>query len=146
MDTIFLEHQKEIVRNRILGTVGIAAMLLMPSALFAASFNCTKAGTSTEIAICNDSQLGTLDEAIADAFFELKDRMNQQKASALLQKQRDWLAKRNSCGGDIACLRQSMQDRLAILSGDPASRSQKPSGANNVADGNIPVLPSFRID
>ena len=38
----------------------------------AASFDCNKATTETEIAICNDPELSALDELMAEAYFLAK--------------------------------------------------------------------------
>ena len=50
---------------------------LMVSPLFAASFNCSKATTETEIAICADPELSALDEDLGfiySALLEISDK------------------------------------------------------------------------
>ena len=77
----------------------------------AASFDCNKANTETEIAICSDPELGALDELMAQLFSSIKQ--DTLYFPTLLLDQIDWLAARsatdyNLTGGYI--------QRIAILS------------------------------
>ena len=59
----------------------------------AASFDCNKATTDTEIAICADPYLSALDELIASAYFEAKRSRNDKQA--LIESQRAWILERD---------------------------------------------------
>jgi uncharacterized protein len=85
------------------------------------SFDCGRATTSTEIAICNSGQLSQLDRAISNAFFGQYNPMTGTRRKAFLSQQRAWLAQRDRCGPAHGCLAQEMQGRLAALTGATAA-------------------------
>ena len=89
--------------------------LLLSVPVKAASFDCRKADTATEIAICRDSSLGRLDEQIAELYAGLRSASVSSERSKLLKGQRRFLQNRNSCGGSLSCLRNSYDSRLADL-------------------------------
>ena len=59
----------------------------------AASFDCNKATTETEITICADRYLSALDELIASAYFEAKRSRNDKQS--LIESQRAWILERD---------------------------------------------------
>jgi uncharacterized protein YecT (DUF1311 family) len=84
----------------------------------AASFDCARAGTAVEKAICGDVALARLDRGVAEAYqralqysFEAGEREKKQA------EQRAWLAERDrKCGsGEPACLRDAYAARLKAL-------------------------------
>ena len=77
----------------------------------AASFDCQKAGTETERAICADSVLSDHDQAIAENYQQLITTLPAEKKSVLLNTQRNWLKQRNACGNNTACLTQQLTQR-----------------------------------
>jgi len=87
------------------------ALLALPLADHAASFDCGKASTATEKAICADPVLSQQDDELA--------RLWQDHAHAgdtvALQAQRAWIRQRNICGNNVACLKQSYAQRLVVL-------------------------------
>src|SRR6478735_8104066 len=90
----------------------ITAALWAPSAS-AASFDCAKAGTPTEKAICADPILSRLDEQLDDAY-----RVAQKRAEsriALRDAQRKWLATRRDVCRDSGCLRAAYEARIDAL-------------------------------
>jgi uncharacterized protein len=89
--------------------------LLLSVSVKAASFDCGKARTATEIAICRDSSLGRLDEQIAELYASLRSASVSSERSKLLKAQRRFLQNRNSCGGSLSCLRNRYDSRLADL-------------------------------
>lgn len=78
-----------------------------PQSLLRTSFDCTKASSPTERAICSDASLSDLDGRMAAAYKRLLSR-----DPLALSEQRDWMKQRNQCGGDIGCLTSSYQGRL----------------------------------
>ena len=75
--------------------VGLALLLSVGvgSVGKAASFDCNKATTETEIAICADPYLSALDELIASVYFEAKRSRSDQKS--LIESQRAWILERD---------------------------------------------------
>lgn len=78
------------------------------------SFDCAKAGTTTEEVICAHPDLAALDLALSQAWTAEVARVG---SKAALPPQITWLARRDACLGDIACLDRSMRDRIAVLGG-----------------------------
>lgn len=83
----------------------------------AASFDCAKASTAIDKAICSDTALSALDEDLARYYAVVQDQLAD-AAACLKADQRDWLkSKRNACGGKTDCLRKAYLARLATLDG-----------------------------
>ena len=87
----------------------------------AASFDCSKATTETEIAICNDDELGALDERMSEAY---KRARLSQDGEQYKNEQFKWLKKRDLCSGDKQCLKNAYNSILTKLSNfDNCSKS-----------------------
>jgi uncharacterized protein YecT (DUF1311 family) len=90
----------------------------------AASFDCRKAATQIEHAICADAGLARLDRQVGETYqVGLKNAYEPGAQEKLRQSQRDWVAKRNkTCGsGDAgSCLTKAYRDRLVVLNKPPA--------------------------
>lgn len=90
---------------------------------FAASFDCGKASTLVEKAICSDERLSNLDNELGRAY---KTALQNSTAPADLKtEQKNWIAQRNRCT-DMTCLASAYQTRLAALS---APQQAVPAGA-----------------
>lgn len=75
----------------------------------AASFDCSKATSYSEKAVCSDKELSSLDEALSKVFeTALSEDMS------LIKLQRQWLKRRNACQ-DRECLVAAYQDRISDL-------------------------------
>ncbi|MEI9995347.1 MAG: DUF3298 domain-containing protein [Rhizomicrobium sp.] len=85
----------------------------------AASFDCGKAATTIEHAICADAALARLDRQTAEAYqYAVANAYGAPAKEAVRQVQRDWIARRNAaCSGPSpgACLVKSYRDRIAVL-------------------------------
>lgn len=83
---------------------------------FAASFDCKKAASLVEKAICSNPTLSKLDDSLAKAY---KQALNKASDQASLQaEQRAWLSKvRNPCRNEH-CIQEAYQVRLAELDGN----------------------------
>jgi uncharacterized protein len=79
----------------------------------AASFDCKKASTRVEKAICADAQLSELDEHLGRFYFAARDRLAE-NGSCLASDQREWIRRRNTCA-DAACLKKTYLERLGEL-------------------------------
>ena len=87
--------------------VSIFITLLPINALHAASFDCNKAATQTEKAICANPELSSLDNLLASAWRVAKNKVS-------LDDQRDWLKIRELCATE-ECLRKEMGIRIGTL-------------------------------
>lgn len=98
-----------------LGTAALAALLLCAPA-DAASFNCGRAATPTEYAICGDQTLSDLDMKMATLFaVRMEIPMLMGARGAAQDEQRTWVAGRDTCGGNVACLTQAYRQRIGEL-------------------------------
>jgi len=106
--------------------IGLAmAGLVLPPAAAAAerpSFDCTKAASATEKAICGNDRLARLDRAIAQAFRALRSDPN--LAERLAEEQAAFLKKRDACNSDTGCLAREMESRRAALALEPLKDSK----------------------
>jgi uncharacterized protein len=77
----------------------------------AASFDCARAASPTDTAICSDPRLSALDSQLQAAFDARVAR-----DEGVRQLERGWLAARNAgCGKDVACLTRFTAAQLAWL-------------------------------
>ncbi len=99
------------------GAVAAALVLIAagtPAA--AASFNCVKAATADEKAICSSQTLSDLDTEMATLFgVRMQIPMLMGARGAARDEQHEWLVERHACGADTACLVHSYQQRIAAL-------------------------------
>lgn len=102
------------------GLIGALAVLgLRPSVSNAASFDCAKAQSSVEKAICKDAELGLLDEQLAAAY---KLALTVHPVPSYVKaRQRDWLKQRNvyfdpASGTALARLKSDYRARIRQLS------------------------------
>ncbi|MGO9673057.1 MAG: lysozyme inhibitor LprI family protein [Methylocella sp.] len=94
-----------------------------PCSAEVASFDCAKAASAVENAICREPSLGAKDIRLAAYYQILQDAAPawsgmayREFRDAELQRQADWIAKeRDPCGGDLACLQQAYDKRIAEL-------------------------------
>lgn len=106
-----------------------ALLFLLPATVFAASFDCKQVRTVSEILICSDHELSSMDEKVADQYSRARAAANQSQKSQLLEEQRNFLQARSArCSIPIAveisesesreiivCMKRQYQARLAAL-------------------------------
>ncbi len=85
-----------------------------------ASFNCAKAGTDVEKAICGSVGLAAYDKSLAQTYKLVKTYYkskpdNKKVIAELKTSQREWLPQRDRCGNDVACLEKVMSIRISDL-------------------------------
>lgn len=106
--------------NTLFGSaVAVSAAILVfmfNAAAHAASFDCSKAKTPGEKAICKDQALGKADEQMASHYAELLKALPKEDLEPFKQEQLNWVKKRNACGDDATCLNQVYSDRNKALS------------------------------
>lgn len=91
-------------------------LVLMSTTNLAASFDCKKAATLVEKAICANPKLSQLDQALGKAYTQALSRTSDK--AKLQAEQKDWLAKvRNPCRTEH-CIQEVYQIRLAELTAD----------------------------
>src|SRR5574343_403540 len=100
------------------------ALLLAPAALSAArastgpAFDCRKASSASEKAICASEELGRLDRQQQQAWKAMNSALQEHpQHAALKQDQLAWLKTRDRCMADTACITEAYQGRLSQLQG-----------------------------
>jgi uncharacterized protein len=112
-------------KSCVLAALAAACLLVWPRAGSAevASFDCAKAASPTEAAICREPSLGAKDIKMAAYYQLLEDAAPawsgmayREFRDAERERQADWIAKqRDPCAGDLACLQQAYDARIAEL-------------------------------
>lgn len=134
---IYFEEKAAFLRKNgdlvlILVVDGIVITRAMaPGEIVKPSFDCAKASLTTEKAICQNPLLATLDQQVSKLYkFNLAEaKTNGPKClKAVMNSQRDWMKKRNTCGVDLSCLKTSMKDMRDISSENPYDRFPKHCG------------------
>ena len=95
--------------------VWLVAMIVIPLTSQAASFDCKKASTEVEQAICADPELSKLDEQLSKIY---KQALQKGPKAKMQAAQKEWLKERNTrCGAYAACLQYQYYRRIAQLEG-----------------------------
>lgn len=90
----------------------LVVLSLFVSSAYAVSYNCQKAKTFVEKAICQDQELSVLDDEL-DAAYQAAE-MNSKNPKALKKQQLKWLADRDTCQTKN-CVKKSYQKRIIDL-------------------------------
>lgn len=105
--------------RRVLG-LALMAIFGFLSEAWAASFDCGKASTPIEKAVCADSALSEMDGLLGKAY---KSALaSAQDRSGLKAEQKGWLAQRDQCH-DVVCLKSVYQARITALQTSSAVRN-----------------------
>ena len=86
--------------------IPILLFSFLVSPLYAASFDCNKATTETEKAICADPELGIWDELMSTKWLSIK------KNSAVINRQKSWIITRDQCRSDKECILSLYKKRM----------------------------------
>ncbi|MEJ0097949.1 MAG: hypothetical protein WDM84_08530 [Bauldia sp.] len=82
----------------------------------AASFNCAKAKTPDEKAVCRNPTLSDLDLQMATLFgVRMKVPMLMGSRGAAQDEQHQFLVTRSACGANVACLSAAYQQRIDTI-------------------------------
>ncbi len=107
-----------MIRNILsLAAVSILLMLAVGQPGWAASFNCTKAETADEKAVCADRALNDEYVEMSVLYSQLKPLLGMGARGDLDDEQVSWLKRRAGCGDDQACLSKAYQERIRQLRG-----------------------------
>jgi uncharacterized protein len=121
------------VRRVLRGTAGATgracivatALVILGAPSPAPAFDCTKARTEVELAICASPEAKAIDDRMAAAYVDLKGRLNDDAARALRDSQRQWLKYRDeTCtwradAERTQCVIDETEKRWRVLSGLP---------------------------
>jgi len=89
------------------------------------SFDCKKASSPSEKAICASPALSHLDFQFSQTWRKMLEAfdLDDGQTTQIRLDQRAWLARRNECSDDANCIAKLYRDRLSALDGsDPAHR------------------------
>lgn len=112
------------------------------------SFDCARAGTPTEKAICSNSELAKRDLELSAVYGEAHSKLDQSMQAALLALQKTWLAERDSCGANVQCLAQSMDmqsQRIRQIAGLPSAAPTQEAASSRTTNSTAsppPLAPS----
>jgi len=98
--------------------IAAAASLLLanvPQPSRAASFDCARAQTADEKAVCADRALNDQDVEMAVLYRQLKPLLGMGARGDLEDAQAAWLKRREGCGEDRSCLSKAYEERVLQL-------------------------------
>jgi|GEM_PF-1600977 len=87
------------------------------------SFDCARAATNTEHAICASDLLSALDREMADAYRVARTGVGTDTRQHIREEQISWIGRRNACGGDADCIEARMRERIVALRGETPARA-----------------------
>ena len=95
------------------------SLLISTSWVYSASFDCTKAKSKSELAICSDKELDELDSQLGISYAELKKVFSPNFFKKIIQKsQSNWIKSVNSnfnSTNDLAYLKKEYKERIQLL-------------------------------
>ena len=94
------------------------AAIFGASQAHAASFDCAKAKTTDEKTICRNRSLSDADVKMATMYTMNTHLVMMGSRGTMQDRQREWLAERNSCKGNFKCLTAAYDKRLKELQAD----------------------------
>ena len=113
----------------------LLCLALMPSAR-AATFDCNKASTFAEKAVCSDSRLSAMDDELGRLYKgALAGTPNNE---TLKSDQKAWLSLRDQCQ-DSNCIKKAYADRISALKGSSAGTSDSVTGTYKMKNGDVRV-------
>ena len=95
--------------------VFLCAIALGCGSANAASFDCRKAASADETAVCDSRELSELDVRMATLYDTVTKLVGMGVRGALQDQQRAWLDARRNCGADRACIRNLYETRIRAL-------------------------------
>jgi uncharacterized protein len=109
----------------ILLLAGFAAFCLAPGSAEAAGFDCAKAASPDERAVCADPQLSSLDSEMTGLWYAYSKVPMLMGGNGERQTEAEqFLATRRQCGSDTACISRAYAARITQLQNDVTSAMQ----------------------
>lgn len=106
----------------IVSSIALAGSMLLGQGLtplastaHAASFDCTRARSADERAICGNRVLEDRDVELSVLYGLITKLVPMGSRDAIRREQTQWLGQRARCGADIPCLRRTYDRRIASL-------------------------------
>ncbi|MGH6763478.1 MAG: hypothetical protein ACRECW_18030 [Phyllobacterium sp.] len=97
-------------------SLGVLSVLFASQPVQAASFDCAKAASPDEIAICRQGSLSALDSEMGGLWYAYSQvPMLMGSNGARHDEAEDFLQKRKACGADETCLRDAYHQRIVTL-------------------------------
>jgi uncharacterized protein len=93
----------------------VLALTCIAGSASAASFDCRKARTTDEKAICAERALNDKDVRMNELYGINRRTLAMGGRGALQDQQQQWLRDRHKCGSNRACLNRAYDGRLAEL-------------------------------
>jgi uncharacterized protein len=138
-------HDTHLVK-RIGAPIVALCLFSIASLAYSASFDCAKASTFVENAICSDAELSTLDDTLSSVYRKASSAPD--AASEIKSSQRSWMKKRNACQ-DNACLKKVYSQRIDALAAGDTSNSQSTSNEEEpgaVHGGSLPAQQEIKAE
>jgi uncharacterized protein len=85
--------------------------LAMPVRSFHPAFNCNDATTAAEKRVCGSRELSELDRRLGSAYLRLLRMLDRARRIELGYEQRGWMARRDACQDDAACIANAYNRR-----------------------------------
>ncbi len=123
----------------------VLGLVLFTQSVFAASFDCNKAATFIEKAICGNERISNLDDELAVNFKAVKNSISDDEAKELIASQKQWLSVRNKCTDD-KCLIDSYSKRIAAIAGNSSVSNVSSSNFGGAYSGNNLSMKVFVLD
>ena len=119
----------------------VGAPLARAQAKSSASFDCRKAAGEVEKSVCADPRLGQLDQRLAKLWRSYLNAFadDHRLLKVIRGEQTAWLAQRNACKSDGACVGKAYEKRYDLLAGRQADRPF--AGAHVSTSGTLAVYP-----
>ncbi|HMN87610.1 MAG TPA: hypothetical protein PKA74_16720 [Bauldia sp.] len=97
--------------------LAFTALGLSAGTAAAAAFDCAKASTATEYAICDNPEISTLDEQMTGLYYTLVSSgwLKPAQLNKVKTDQNKFLSRRNSCGANYQCLVDAYTDQTTAL-------------------------------
>ncbi|WHI52945.1 lysozyme inhibitor LprI family protein [Microbulbifer sp. MLAF003] len=93
----------------------IAFLIVSSPDIFATSFDCEKASTSSELLICSNRRLGSYDENLSAVYKSVMSTFSGQKSLEIKKEQISWIKKRDdACKDEKSCI-SAYKQRTAEL-------------------------------
>jgi uncharacterized protein len=108
----------------------LLAASAMPAPAASPSFSCADTLAPAEAVICSDDALAALDRTLAAAYRQMLDSFPAGEKSTLVAVQKTWIAQRDACRTDKACIRSAYAARIAQLHGGAPAPAQMSCAAS----------------
>jgi len=125
-------------KTSMLAISALFALLISIGNANAASFDCSKASTQQEKAVCANPTLSALDDKLAEAYKAA--RSVSQDAEKLKLEQIEWIKEVRKCQSDASCIERLYKSRLSALNPQPVKPTMEPAASAAPIDASAPAI------